>query len=87
MTSQIRILPIMYLIRLKSYTNREESLFVKTQKIVDIRQASGKEYRYHTVCVVDLSRGCESGSNNNADSNAIMGATRQRFWVKRTKVD
>ena len=41
---------------LDGHFNREESLFVKTQKFCAVRQAAGEEYRNYLVRVEGLSR-------------------------------
>ena len=44
------------LIFLDGHFNREESLFVKTQKFWAPKQAAGEKYRDYLVCVEGLSR-------------------------------
>ena len=66
---------------LNGHLNREESLFVKTQKLCAVRQAAQEGYEYYLVRVESLSRDCKCGSSKDAEANKILTSTRQRFCL------
>ena len=66
---------------LDGHFNREEFLFVKTQKFCAVRQAAGEKYRDYVVRVEGLSRGCDFGFSKYAEADEILTTTRQRFCL------
>ena len=63
--------------RLERYYSRCESLYVRTQKFVTVRQCAGEDYSSYLLRVEKLSRSLESFNSENAAANDALQAAKK----------
>lgn len=66
---------------LKEHFQREESIFVKTQKFVTVHQGASEDFRDYLVRVERLSRDGQFARTNNAEANEVLERERLRFCL------